>query len=56
MKMKMTHKQAIKGLRAIADWHFGKYEQTREEGYEIDAEFLRDVADMLEAEREESRQ
>lgn len=43
----MTREDAIKGLRSVADWHYGKYEQTHEEDYLNDGDFLTAVANML---------
>ena len=45
----MTREDAVKGLRNVADWHYGKYEQTHEEDYLNDGDFLTAVADMLKA-------
>ena len=45
----MTIESAIKGVLEIAKWNRGKYEQTQEEDYENDAEFLLQVADLLKA-------
>lgn len=45
----MTKENAVKGLRDVADWHYGKYEQTHEEDYLNDGDFLTAVANMLEA-------
>ena len=47
--MGMTREGAIKGLLEVADWHYGKYEQTREEDYLDDGDFLTAVANMLKA-------
>ena len=44
----MTDREkSIKGLLEIADWHYGKYEQTNEEDYLNDGDFLTAVANML---------
>ena len=43
----MTREDAVKGLRNVADWHYGKYEQTHEEDYLNDGDFLTAVANML---------
>jgi hypothetical protein len=45
--MGMTREDAVKGLRNVADWHYGKYEQTHEEDYLNDGDFLTAVANML---------
>lgn len=45
----MTREGAVKGLLEVADWHYGKYEQTREEDYLNDGDFLTAVANMLKA-------
>lgn len=45
----MTMEDAVKGLRNVADWHYGKYEQTHEEDYLNDGDFLTAVANMLKA-------
>lgn len=45
----MTREDAVKGLRDVADWHYGKYEQTHEEDYLSDGDFLTAVANMLKA-------
>lgn len=45
----MTREDAVKGLRNVADWHYGKYEQTHEEDYLNDGDFLTAVANMLRA-------
>ena len=45
----MTREDAVKGLRNVADWHYGKYEQTHEEDYLNDGDFLTAVANMLKA-------
>lgn len=44
----MVREDAVKGLRNVADWHYGKYEQTHEEDYLNDGDFLTAVANMLE--------
>jgi hypothetical protein len=43
----MTREGAVKGLLGVADWHYGKYEQTHEEDYLNDGDFLTAVANML---------
>lgn len=43
----MTREDAVKGLRNVADWYYGKYEQTHEEDYLNDGDFLTAVANML---------
>lgn len=45
----MTREDAIKGLWDVADWHYGKYEQTHEEDYLNDGDFLTAVANLLKA-------
>ena len=45
----MTTIDAIKGLKEISEWNFGKYEQTGEEDYRNDGEFLANVAELLKA-------
>ena len=45
----MTREDAVKGLWDVANWHYGKYEQTHEEDYLNDSQFLMAVADMLKA-------
>lgn len=45
----MTREDAVKGLLNVADWHYGKYEQTHEEDYLNDGDFLTAVANMLKA-------
>lgn len=48
----MDREDAVKGLRNVADvadWHYGKYEQTGEEDYLNDGLFLTAVANMLKA-------
>ena len=45
----MTRENAVKGLREVADWHYGKYEQTHEEDYLNDGDFLTAVANLLKA-------
>ena len=45
----MTREDAVKGLRNVIDWHYGKYEQTHEEDYLNDGDFLTAVANMLKA-------
>lgn len=45
----MTMEDVVKGLRNVADWHYGKYEQTHEEDYLNDGDFLTAVANMLKA-------
>lgn len=39
----------ISGLLEISDWNYGKYEQTHEEDYLNDGDFLTAVANMLKA-------
>ena len=46
---KITIESAIRGLLQIADWNYGKYEQTREPDYESDGDFLMRVVDLLKA-------
>ena len=45
----MTRENAVKGLLEVADWHYGKYEQTHEEDYLNDGDFLTAVANLLKA-------
>ena len=45
----MTREGAVKGLLEVADWHYDKYEQTHEEDYLNDGDFLTAVANMLKA-------
>jgi hypothetical protein len=45
----MTRECAVKGLLEVADWHYGKYEQTHEEDYLNDGDFLTAVANLLKA-------
>ena len=45
----MTTIDAINGLKGIAEWNFGKYEQTGEEDYRNDGDFLVNVAELLKA-------
>ena len=47
----MTREAAVKGLLDVADWHYGKYEQTHEEDYLNDGDFLTAVANMLKAQK-----
>ena len=44
---KITIESAIRGLLQIADWNYGKYEQTREPDYESDGDFLMRVVALL---------
>lgn len=43
----MDMEKFISGLLEIADWHYGKYEQTNEEDYLNDGDFLTAVANTL---------
>ncbi len=43
----MNRDQAISGLKGIADWNYGKYEQTKEEDYQLDGDFLTEVIEFL---------
>ena len=36
----MTMEDVVKRLRNVADWHYGKYEQTHEEDYLNDGDFF----------------
>ena len=45
----MARENAVKGLLEVADWHYGKFEQTHEEDYLNDGDFLTAVANLLKA-------